>query len=104
MIRSVHAWAVVEVFLETARFFDGGPDEDDGSSRSLVSPDIATAQTKICPYTSKIYPEIVRLPNVIASPVCAACNPHSAYENPLITTITANCTVSSSYGSPTNLT
>ena len=59
------------VFLETVRFFVGGPmleDEDDGSSRSLVHPDMATAQTKYCPYTRKKCLEIVRLPNVIASP------------------------------------
>ena len=43
-------------------------DEDNGASRSLVRPDMATAQTKFCPYTRSICPEIVRLPNVIASP------------------------------------
>ena len=41
---------------------------DDGSSQSLVHPGIATAQTKFHPYTSKICPEIDRLPNIIASP------------------------------------
>ena len=43
-------------------------DEDDGTSRSLVRPDMATAQTKFRLYTRSICPEIVRLLNVIAGP------------------------------------
>ena len=52
------------VLLDTSRFFIGGPtlDDDNGSSRSLVCPDIATVQPQLCPHTSKI----VRLLNVIA--------------------------------------
>ena len=57
--RSFSATHFSTVFLETARFFDGGPDElgrqtSECSSRSLVCPDIATAQTKLCPYTIKL--------------------------------------------------
>jgi len=42
-------------------------DDDDGSSRSLVRPDITTVQAQLYPYTNENCPEIVRLPNVIAS-------------------------------------
>ena len=43
-------------------------DEDDGTYRSLVRLDMATAQTEFRPYTRSICPEIVQLPNVITSP------------------------------------
>ena len=54
-------------------------DEDDGASRSLVRPDMATAQTKFIPYTRSICPEIVWLPNVIASPDAAVTIPSPCY-------------------------
>ena len=65
------------VLLDTACFFVGGPtmDDDDGSSRSLVCPDITTVQAQLYLYTNENCLEIVRLPNVIAStarvvPIC----------------------------------
>jgi len=42
-------------------------DDDDGSSRSLVRPDITTVQAQLYPYTNENCSEIVRLLNVIAS-------------------------------------
>ena len=51
------------IFLEIARFFGGVPkldDDEHGSSLSLLCPHIAIVQTKFCPDTNKICPEIVR--------------------------------------------
>jgi len=42
-------------------------DDNDGSSRSLVRLDTTTVPTQLYPYTNENCPEIVLLPNVIAS-------------------------------------